>query len=96
MKKTTKTSDIKMNHFEKTLRILNSTKDMNAHINVNLIENVPEIVIEGTLFGILNAFTNLIPSITEKLIKKGLGAGELRQALEAAFEVGLDKYCWKD
>lgn len=49
MKNMKKISDIELNCFEQTLMILNSTKDMNAHINVNLIKNEPEIVIEGTL-----------------------------------------------
>ena len=57
-------------------------KTLNAKINV--------VVIGGSFLGILTAISNIIEAVNERMRKKGMNEEDIKKALKASFETGIE------
>lgn len=65
-------------------------KTLNAKINVVVKGNNSEVAIEGTFLGMLTAISNIIEAVNERMRKKGMNEEDIKKALKASFETGIE------
>lgn len=63
---------------------------LNAKVNVIVKWNESEVEIEGTFLGMLIAISNIIEAVNERMRKKGMNEEDIKKALKASFETGIE------
>ena len=65
-------------------------KTLNAKINVVVKGNKSKVAIEGSFLGMLTAISNIIEAVNERMRKKGMNEEDIKKALKASFETGIE------
>ena len=65
-------------------------KTLNAKINVVVKGNKRKVAIGGSFLGILTAISNIIEAVNERMRKKGMNEEDIKKALKASFETGIE------
>lgn len=65
-------------------------KTLNAKINVVVKGNKSKVAIGGSFLGILTAISNIIEAVNERMRKKGMNEEDIKKALKASFETGIE------
>ena len=65
-------------------------KTLNAKINVVVKGNKSKVAIKGSFLGMLTAISNMIEAVNERMRKKGMNEEDIKKALKASFETGIE------
>ena len=65
-------------------------KTLNAEINVVVKGNKSKVAIKGSFLGMLTAISNIIEAVNERMRKKGMNEEDIKKALKASFETGIE------
>lgn len=65
-------------------------KGKRATINVVVKGNKSKVAIGGSFLGMLTAISNIIEAVNERMRKKGMNEEDIKKALKASFETGIE------